>query len=970
MTADIARVSYDQSREYRQVVRQQGRVTLEADENEAATIASEALRSETLDVVGLVGAPDTGYLPVSGKGASGVSVGPGTFYLSGWRLGLPAAIDLASQPDWLDQPPTTITSGNFLVALLVNEQTVCAVEDQALREIALGGPDTAARDRLMQHFLRLPLTGTTCAAGAALVSQELTTEGLTVDPVSKALVSPARLRVGFVPGQAATDPCTPAAAGGYLGADNQLIRVSVIDYDATAKTGTLLWGWNNASFMYRAAVVNPTTLQLINTPVDGEHAPLLNQPVEILHRQADLGDGNYIASAQGYITTVTTAYSFDSGQVGLTVPSDFPPTDPNPVFLRLWQAMVPFTLGQATALDDVSGLTATITGLTATIARTVPATQISLRPYWLFAVRPSTPGTTTPGGVYPLRYLEAGQPPDGPRQWIADLAMMAAASSGVSLLDNCLVPFLPLTQQQGCQCCGLTLSQSDVTAKGGLQTVLDSLAGTRSGLALQAGTYTLAAPLALTSKHNGLTLEACGGGTVILQASTSNLPAFAPGMIQLTGVSNSTLRGLTLQMPGAVPANSKTEACLGVLARAAPNLTVESCTFQFPAPASVPLAGYGILFADPTSGSAVRGCTFTGGGSYPSGSSVWGVWAPSSENEVATTLDGVEISKNTFGQLGIGVLCYAQLGFVRCTDNRVISCGSGFYFANSSLGATGVIAQKALAATDAASQYAAAAINIGLQAPLLAQSAANLDTVFAMLPSPPTAPQVADTLRSTLTANFIAQGTASFTSHATDFAALHPLAPGVAGAIAGTSGGTGVTGSAGTTGTISSTAPPASILPAGASDAIIKALAITQQIAINSAVASQSLEPVLHISGNDVGLASVPTGLSVPPVGISIVTSLKENPATVLLTANRVLTADASTVAGSILSPAAAAVTGNMFMQPQTLKSTVPAFTLYADAETPFEVTGNVIRSASLIVPPSRANPPPTANWDFLNAVG
>ena len=51
MTADRARVSFDPTRLYRSVVAQQGRVTLEADTNEAASIAGEALRLETIDFV-------------------------------------------------------------------------------------------------------------------------------------------------------------------------------------------------------------------------------------------------------------------------------------------------------------------------------------------------------------------------------------------------------------------------------------------------------------------------------------------------------------------------------------------------------------------------------------------------------------------------------------------------------------------------------------------------------------------------------------------------------------------------------------------------------------------------------------------------------------------------------------------------------------------------------------------------------
>src|SRR5271157_2732840 len=262
MAADLARITYDPTRQYRSVIAQQGRVTLEADSNEAAIIATESLRLETIDVVGPTGTPDDGYKVDTGNGPGGVSIDPGIFYLGGWRLELDNKIDLSSQPDWLDAPPFSTSQGNLLVALLLNEQSVCAIEDQALREVALGGPDSAARSRLMQHFLRLSLDGDTCAAGAAMIGKLLAADGVTIDPATLQLMSAATLQAGFVPGPPNTDPCQPVAAGGYLGADNQLVRVTVIDYDATKQTGTLLWGWNNASILYRASVTDPLTLTL------------------------------------------------------------------------------------------------------------------------------------------------------------------------------------------------------------------------------------------------------------------------------------------------------------------------------------------------------------------------------------------------------------------------------------------------------------------------------------------------------------------------------------------------------------------------------------------------------------------------------------------------------------------------------------------------------------------------------------
>src|SRR5260370_4450254 len=95
MAGDRARVSYDPTRKWRGAIAQQGRVTVEADINEAATIADERDRLTTLDVVGPVGTPDGGYTVVAfGSSAKSpdtpgdLQIGAGTLYLGGGRLHL------------------------------------------------------------------------------------------------------------------------------------------------------------------------------------------------------------------------------------------------------------------------------------------------------------------------------------------------------------------------------------------------------------------------------------------------------------------------------------------------------------------------------------------------------------------------------------------------------------------------------------------------------------------------------------------------------------------------------------------------------------------------------------------------------------------------------------------------------------------------------------------------------------------
>ena len=73
MTSDRARVTYDPSRYYTGVIAQQGRVSLDADWNEAQAIGSEQLEARTLDLVGPLASPDQGY--AGGDGGIGPGIG-------------------------------------------------------------------------------------------------------------------------------------------------------------------------------------------------------------------------------------------------------------------------------------------------------------------------------------------------------------------------------------------------------------------------------------------------------------------------------------------------------------------------------------------------------------------------------------------------------------------------------------------------------------------------------------------------------------------------------------------------------------------------------------------------------------------------------------------------------------------------------------------------------------------------------
>jgi hypothetical protein len=927
MTADIARITYDPTRQYRSVIYQQGRVTLEADNNEAATLSDEALRLETIDIVGPTGALGNGYAVSSGKGPGGVIINPGILFLGGWRLQLdmPFAI-----PGQLARGAEAIRIGPFVVALLLTEQSVCAVEDFALREPALGGPDSAARMRLMQSFPQAGLTGDTCAIGATAIAGLLEADGVTIDS-SLQLQSSARLLAGFVPSPPTTDACTPTAAGGYLGADNQMVRVTVTAYNATAKTGTLLWGFNNSSLLYRATATGAETLTLTNTPVDQEHAPQQTQMVEILRTELDLTDNNFIAEAEGFVTGLAQGYSFDSQTIVLSnpLPTEYQ-NNANPLFVRVWQASVPFNNGQVTPLDAVSGITVTIT-MTA-----LPA-NIAARPFWRFSVRPAMPNN-----IFPQRYADTPQPPDGPRQWITDLAVLETQESGAKLLADCRMPFVPLTQQTG-GCCGLVLNPAQVAGRGGLQAVVDSLTQP-AVLSLRPGTYNLTAPLALTKKHDGLTIEGCTD-KVVIQAVTADLAAFGLGLVTIQAAAAITLRKLDFTVPP-VPANPTggveysgppaTFAGIGILS--GEGLTIEDCAFALGSTTIQGSSGGGIMVTGATSQVTIRGNRFKGA---RRGGFIVGVYALFNDKNAFARLDQWEISGNSFDGLEVAVLAYAQLGLVRCTGNLVTGAAAGFMFLDRILASTGQFTQAALkdAATGKNVALAQAAYAT-LRPDILATALTTTAPILAALPAPATAGALSDIARKVLTEKMASTGTEAYKTLSSALASEN------------------------------STLAPTNAVSAHAQETNLNTAAFNtiNEISAGAEANESPLTPALRFDANEITLTSTATDPAW--LGISVNLSLDE-PGSVIVNGNRVVVPDASVLACGLNFPVSAVVTGNLFAQLAAAPSGTTATVCMSLITTSpaIMVSANMTSFFELVLPP-RTTRAPAAGWDFLNTTG
>jgi len=734
MGSDRTRISYDPTQQYRAVVAQQGRVTLETDWNEAQQIASEELREETLDFVGVSGTPDDGYKVVSSAGSKPFDFATtlGTMYVGGVRAFVENPIQYSDQLDWLNREgdPNWVDLGNLiqsppvreLVYLLLQEQEVSAVEDSDLLEKALGGPDTTQRLRLIQHIVRSQTKGETCSSAIDEAIEIWRGQGLQFDRSTLRLSSSATLQVSFAPLPTPVDLCEPEARSGYLGADNQLIRVQISGFDPITKQYQLVWGFDNAAFLYRVEVVNHQTLRLKSRPVDEFHRPRTNQAVEVLRSAAKLHNEEYIAAATGLVTTLTAPYNPDTREVSLTVdlttvlPDEYFPTPPTsspptpslpPLFFRVWQESIPFTPDVPVSLGQ--------TGLQVTLHS--PSNQpFHIGDYWQIAVRPGEPMQ-----IYPHRYLTDPQPSDGPRLWVCPLAVIDWKDRQLNIIEDCRNPFdnlVDLTRRNLGGCCTVTVRPEDITQSKPLQSILDRFTNRdRITICLMPGTYYLPEPLLIRPEHANLTLEGCHDGAVI-EAERGKEANFIQGLIILNRANNVTLRRLRFQMPQvrffevggtiaglrsdlisrSLPRLRDLSVSIGIRPLHCALLTVENCLFRYELTQGADTFGVGIFAGSECWGLTIKNCRFLHDDEYlqnlqePLRMLIGYLLAPTitlkdrnatnsqlSGGMVRSLLQDACFENNRFVGLTFAALIMADTGGVSMTNNTVVDCYSGFW---------------------------------------------------------------------------------------------------------------------------------------------------------------------------------------------------------------------------------------------------------------------------------------------------
>ncbi len=467
-TIDISRRAFDPRKHYTSVRMQQGRVITDDDWNENERIANEDQRRSRVHIIGPAGSPDDGFRIAdprsNGDDLIEFNILAGTFYIGGLRLEMEETQTYRTQSDLLQWPSDqqeVPTEERFdLVYLEAYQEPVGAVEDSELFEVALGGPDTSMRMRTVQRVILCEnIPAADCAQAWQVLKERWAARNMGTLNENE-LVPDVQLTVTFEPGGDPGDLCTPLVAGGYLGAENQAIRVQLV------RRHYLTWGFDNGTPLYRVeAAADGTTLTMLTEPKDQAHWPQADQIVEILPWSAVLPNGEKLAEGSGHLSRVETSY--DPTTRHLTLTSEIPsPTHPDGwryhgwgsrddadkleesgvyYFMRVWdrgsdrtsESEIFFTLGRPVTLGH--------TGLQVTITGPDPSTDPDLLSgdYWIIAARSETPDHVVPWE------LERGRRPHGVRRFYAPLALIhwgRGVNEGQTLWGqpfDCRAAFLP-----------------------------------------------------------------------------------------------------------------------------------------------------------------------------------------------------------------------------------------------------------------------------------------------------------------------------------------------------------------------------------------------------------------------------------------------------------------------------------------------------------------------------------------------
>jgi hypothetical protein len=380
------------------------------------------------------------------------------------------------QPDFVfstkanPNSPLPLLPGLSQIYLDVWERAITYAEDDSIREVALGGPDTAARSKLVwQVKWTQPALGTADAPICMTIQQlnaqvQAELQGQTKPPFQPQ--PRGWLQAMAKQSSPSPNPCIINPNAAYTGPENQLYRVEINRGGAAGTTSgvsaTFKWSRENGSVIYPIASGGGTTAVVVESVGRDDRFGLVEGSlVEVQDDRSVLSNlpGNLLSVQSIDSTTMTVTLNGtpdkllgsdetlhpllrrwdqtngDPQEGGLTLDTD------NAAFVQegLWLTLEDGVQIQFQPADPVD-------------PKNPPVNQYITGDYWLIPARTATgdvewpkvtdaqgnPETDTNGNIIPVAL-----PPHGITHYYAPLAVVSVSENDVSVDRNCRSSFPP-----------------------------------------------------------------------------------------------------------------------------------------------------------------------------------------------------------------------------------------------------------------------------------------------------------------------------------------------------------------------------------------------------------------------------------------------------------------------------------------------------------------------------------------------
>jgi hypothetical protein len=513
MKGDFTRFTFRKEKHYRNVNHQQGRVGLDADWNEQAEIAAYRDETEARDIIGQAGAPkhDAGFAIGDGTGFD-FTIGPGRFYVDGILCENEAPQSYLGQPDF--PSPPKLSAGRQLVYLDVWQRHITALDDAGIREVALGGPDTATRTKIVWQVKTLAGNAGLKCAGDLQSWTDLIAPG-----------TPGKLSARAKPDSLSDKPCIVPPGAGYRRLENQLYRVEIHDSGTLNGPGaapTFKWSRDNGSVVAQVKSANLDEITLTSSQQDSSVGFAPGQWIELVDA------GKELRREPGALTKITAV-----DDLVLTV-NPAPAAGAAFTKVRRWDfaglvpVSIPATNNGYIPLED--------------------GVEVKFEPgsyrtgdYWMI------PARTDHGTVeWPQDSSTPSNPvallPQGIVHHFCRLAIVDVLAGGkVTFIEDCRPFFPPLTELEDCcGCCTKTVGMTGAADYRSLQEAIKALPDNGGQICILDGVYEEQA--VLENRHD-IVIIGCGSQSVLTPRVVDG--AEAGPILQISNCRNVRVESLT-----------------------------------------------------------------------------------------------------------------------------------------------------------------------------------------------------------------------------------------------------------------------------------------------------------------------------------------------------------------------------------------------------------------------------------------